>query len=65
MSEHQLAEFSPDQPQSAGGSLRDALTRMEEALEILDNLAAPGDIGAHLDLAVNRLRQEIGREPLK
>ena len=58
----ELAEFSPDEPQS-NGSLSEALERMEEALQILDNLAAPADIGAHLDLALHRLRQEIGLMP--
>lgn len=58
----ELAEFNPDEPQSSA-SLSEALERMEEALQILDNLGAPADIGAHLDLALHRLRQEIGRTP--
>jgi hypothetical protein len=58
----ELAEFSPDEPPSSA-TLAGALERMEEALQILDNLAAPADIGAHLDLALHRLRQEIGCLP--
>jgi hypothetical protein len=63
MSKFELAESVPDEPQFSG-SLDDALERMEEALQILDHLAAPGDIGAHLDLAMHRLRQEIGLKPV-
>jgi hypothetical protein len=64
MSEFEIADFNADEPQS-GPSLHDALVRMHEALEILDGLAAPGDIGAHLDLAIHRLRQEIERNAPK
>ncbi len=38
-----------------------ALDQMEAALEILDELEAPGDIGATLDLAIARLRQMLRR----
>jgi hypothetical protein len=62
MSKLEFAEFSPDEPQ-LGVSLSDALEQMESALQILDDLDAPADIGAHLDLALHRLRQEIGRKP--
>ena len=41
----------------------DQLTRplhlMIEALELLDDMDAPADVGAHLDLAIHRLRQVI------
>ena len=41
--------------------LRSALNRMIEALEILDEGEAPGYIGAQLDLAIARLKDEIAR----
>lgn len=61
MSKFKLVQSGPDEPQQSG-SLQAALERMEEALEILDNLGAPDDIGAHLDLALHRLREEIGHQ---
>ena len=39
--------------------LREALTMMLQALDILDREKAPGDIGAHLDLAIQRLRETL------
>lgn len=39
-----------------------ALSNMVEALQILDNAGAPGHIGAHLDLAVEQLREYIAPE---
>jgi hypothetical protein len=41
-------------------SLEVALSYVESALEILDRWDAPADIGAHLDLALHRLRQVVG-----
>jgi hypothetical protein len=50
----------------------EALKLMEDALELLDRCSLPADIGAHLDLAINRLRplvrprvltQEMARRP--
>jgi hypothetical protein len=38
-----------------------ALTRMEEALELLDRCAASAEIAGHLDLAVCRLREAIAQ----
>jgi len=38
----------------------DALQLMTAALRILDEHGYPADIGAHLDLAVHRLREELG-----
>ena len=38
----------------------EALRLMEAALGILDEHGAPADIGAHLDLAICRLRAAIG-----
>jgi len=42
------------------GQLSDALARMNEALRILDETGAAGDIGGHLDLAIARLEQRLG-----
>ena len=42
------------------GGEEQALLLMEQALQILDSNQCPADIGAHLDLAINRLRSEIG-----
>jgi hypothetical protein len=39
-----------------------ALSQMTEALGILDDLDAPGDIGSHLDLAISRLERQLGLE---
>jgi hypothetical protein len=41
--------------------LASALDHMNSALDHLDNAQAPDDIGAHLDLAVQRLRAVIGK----
>jgi hypothetical protein len=45
------ARFAPEQDDCAA-----ALSLMEQALELLDRADAPAEIGAHLDLAINRLR---------
>jgi hypothetical protein len=39
-----------------------ALTQMTEALHILDELVAPGELGSHLDLAIAKLGDELGLE---
>lgn len=48
--------------QLKGADLDGAITRaidlVTEALAILDAVEAPGDIGAHLDLALHRMRRE-------
>ena len=48
---------------SASGTLEregvGALAHMEEALELLDGCNAPADVGAHLDLAICRLRDVL------
>jgi hypothetical protein len=46
---------------TSGPELARALDQMEAALEILDEMEAPGDIGATLDLAIARLRQMLRR----
>lgn len=38
-----------------------ALESMERALVILDEIGVPADIGAHLDLAIERLRAHLNR----
>jgi hypothetical protein len=40
-----------------------ALQQMHAALEILDDIAAPGDIASHLDLAICRLERTLGMGP--
>ena len=37
-----------------------ALSRMQEALRLLDQSDAPPQIGAQLDLAIQQLKDEIG-----
>lgn len=49
-------------PEYAGAvdPISDALTLMMSALGTLDEFDLPGEIGAHLDLAVARLREHLG-----
>ena len=37
-----------------------ALALLQEALSILDQADVPADIGAHVDLAISRLRKRLG-----
>lgn len=39
--------------------LQSAFDKMYAALELLDRASAPADVGAHLDLAICRLRDVI------
>ncbi len=41
------------------GMLREALTFMESALQLLDRAGAPAHIGAHLDLAICELQSAM------
>jgi hypothetical protein len=41
--------------------LEQALSHMEAALDSLDAADAPADVGAHLDLAICRLREVLGK----
>ena len=50
-------------PKSVDADL-EALDLMSAALKILDECNSPGDIGAHLDFAVARLREHMGLEPI-
>lgn len=44
-------------------SLSMALAKMQEALRLLDEAGAPGDIGSHLDLAIAKLEARLGGGP--
>ena len=49
---------------SAGSLERDgaaALNHMEEALELLDRCEGADDVGAHLDLAIARLKDRLAQ----
>jgi hypothetical protein len=46
-------------PSRPGEAFEKALSYMEVALELLDGAGAPADIGAHLDLALCRLREVL------
>ena len=46
-------------PQAAKPSPEEALDLMRSALAILDETESPADIGAHLDLAICRLQEEL------
>ena len=48
-----------ESPRLAEAKLADAMMLMQQALQLLDETQAPGDIGAHLDLAIVRLSQAI------
>lgn len=52
-----MGQAVPSQPDEA---FEKALSYMEVALELLDEADAPADIGAHLDLALSRLREVVG-----
>ena len=49
----------PVQRANSSELMTDALQMMRDALELLDRAQAPGDIGAHLDLAVVRLSEIV------
>lgn len=40
---------------------RKALALLQQALAILDAIDAPGDIGAHVDFAIQRLHDEMAK----
>jgi hypothetical protein len=52
-----MGQAVPSQPREA---LAKALSYIEMALELLDEAGSPADIGAHLDLALCRLREALG-----
>lgn len=49
-------------PDSAGPKQAEAMLWMQQALQLLDETDAPADIGAHLDLAIARLREAMAKE---
>ena len=51
--------MATDPVQLGDDMLREAMTFMESALELLDRAGAPAHIGAHLDLAICELRGEV------
>lgn len=55
-------ELNSRQPHQAQDQLFLARVRMGQALNILDGIQAPGDIGSHLDLAIARLDGELGAD---
>jgi hypothetical protein len=52
--------MSQDEIPSARQGLTRALFQLNQALEILDSVGAPGDIGSSLDLAIARLEKQLG-----
>ena len=48
----------------AGDLISGALNPMMSALRTLDECDSPGDIGAHLDLAIARLREHLGLQAI-
>lgn len=44
----------------ASDSMSEALNLMMSALKTLDECDSPGVVGAHLDLAIARLREHLG-----
>lgn len=43
------------------GPLAQALVQLRSALELLDRATAPGQIGAHIDLAIHQLEAQLAR----
>lgn len=52
-----------DRAQSVKGELNLALEHLRKALAPLDQLGAPAQIGAHIDLAVHQLQDLISGDP--
>lgn len=55
----EIAEVQGEHEQS----LSVALTNMRTALEIIDAAAAPGQIAAHLDMAIETLKEHLAQQP--
>jgi hypothetical protein len=53
---------SEDQMLSTGTELHDALRMMESALALLDEADDAFDVAAHLDLAIERLRDKVASQ---
>ena len=54
-----------NQSRTSKGGPAEALELMQRALQIIDTIPGAEDVGAHLDLALNRLRERIDRTPPK
>ena len=54
-------DHAPGTDESAQEAPTDALALMERALGILDANGGPVDVGAHLDLAIERLKDWLER----
>ena len=52
-----------DRAQSVKGELNLALEHLRQALTQLDQVRAPAQIGAHIDLAVHQLQDLISGDP--
>ena len=48
-----------DTQEQAVLSLKDALRHLQAGLDLLDRVGAPGQIGAHVDLAIHQLRDAV------
>lgn len=57
------AAMPGEMPESCDQAVIDALAHLEAALGLLDGADAPAHIGAHVDLAICRLREAFGLEP--
>lgn len=49
----------PDQTASKEAIMQHALQGLRDCLALLDSVQAPADIGAHIDLGINRLEEHI------
>lgn len=56
-----MLELGGAPPGASQTLMSHALTLMESALGLLDAADAPHDVGAHLDLAVHRLKEAVER----
>ena len=52
-----------DQMLSTGNELQEALRMMESAMALLDEADDAFDVAAHLDLAIERLRDKLASQP--
>lgn len=58
--------MSQSMPNKSPPTLHAALDYLESSLQLLDDAGAPADIGAHVDLAVHRLRAVLAEpEPAR
>ena len=55
-----VSSMNHDRHSAADQQLSKALSKMLEALRMLDEAGAPGEIGSALDLSIARLEQRLG-----